>query len=169
VTRETALARIQKLLALAATGSGASEEEARTAAVQAARMMSEHGLAPGTASAGTSAIDPMKVADLALQVMGLEQLLAERRAQHLEEISDVNRRWRQVVEGVRREERAAARAERRKATRRAVTQDRTDLARSGGRARDRKLTHEQKTEIARRGAAARWARWREARATAGLK
>jgi len=47
MTRERALERIRKLLALAAPGSGAAEEEARTAAVQAARLMSEHGLVPG--------------------------------------------------------------------------------------------------------------------------
>lgn len=47
MTPERARERIQKLLALAAAGSGASAEEARTAAVAAARLMTEHGLAPG--------------------------------------------------------------------------------------------------------------------------
>ena len=39
------VALVDKLVALAAEGSGATEEEARTAAVQACRLIARHGLA----------------------------------------------------------------------------------------------------------------------------
>lgn len=160
MTRDRALERIEKLMALAASASGASEEEARSAAVQAVRLMAEHGLTPGAASP-TSGIDLDSVARLSFRVIELEKLLDERRRTHAQELRDHDRRWRAVVEDVRREERAAAHRSGKTLSRVAALKERETLARSGGEARARTLDPERKREIGRQGARARWARWRE--------
>jgi hypothetical protein len=157
VTRDSALSRVGKLLALAAAGSGATEEDARSAAVAAARLMVEHHLLDPAASP----TDIDEVAGLALRVMELEHMLVERQLAHAAELQRRDQQWRGILELVRREERTAARVERKRATKMAVTKDRTEKARAGGRARDRALDLERKKEIGRAGAAARWARWRE--------
>jgi hypothetical protein len=89
MTRETALDRLRKLLALAGPNSGATEEERRTAAVQAVRVMVEHGLQPTVASWGSSpqpAIDFDKVTALAFRVLELEQQLAESERQRVRDV-----------------------------------------------------------------------------------
>jgi len=169
VTRSKALERTRKLLALAAPGSGASEEEARTAAAQAVRLMSEYGLAPGggpestsSGSASTSSpLDELEISALKLQVAALERLLAARQAEHAREIREANGRRSQDIESVRREERAAANRRRKTAECQAVAKERKTMAKSGGRARARKLDRQRRVEIAREGARARWAKWRE--------
>jgi hypothetical protein len=166
--RYRALERIRKLLALAREGSGATEEEARTAAMQAVRMMSEHGIGPGDGPQ-SSTVDLDQVAALALRVVSLERLLADREAERLKEIREDNQRWRLVVEDVRQEERAALLKRVKKATGTAARKEREGLARSGGRARAVKLDPERRVEIARAGALARWARWRERHQSFELK
>jgi hypothetical protein len=162
VTRERALDRLRKLLALAAAGSGASVEEARSAALAATRLMAEHGLAPGSPSdSPASVIDLDAVASLSFKVIELERLLDERRRAHAQELRDHDRRWAQVVEDVRREERAAQRKAAKTLTKTAAVQEREALARSGGRARAQKLDPERRREIGRAAVAARWKKWRE--------
>jgi hypothetical protein len=162
VTRDQAIRRIEKLLALAAIGSGATEEESRTAAVAAVRLMSEHGLAPRSSSTSSaSAIDLDAVASLSFRVIELENLLGERQRAHTREICDLNVCWTQVVACVREEERAKQRKAAKSITKKAATKERTTMARSGGKARARSLDYDRKREIGRMGAQARWARWRE--------
>jgi len=162
VTRDQAIRRIEKLLALAAIRSGATEEESRTAAVVAVRLMSEHGLAPSSSSTSSaSAIDLDAVASLSFRVIELESRLEERQRAHSQEIRDLDRHWTQVVDDVRREDRAAQRKARTSITKKAAVNERTSMARSGGKARARSLDDDRKREIGRLGARARWARWRE--------
>jgi len=159
MTRATALARVRKLLALAAENSGASPDEARNAAVAAARLVLEHRLLDGAPAARP--IDLDDVAALALHAAELEHLLGQERASHAAQLRSRDAQWRRVVEDVRRQERAAAHAARKKATRQGAVLERKAQARAGGCARDHVLTPVQKSEIGRAGAAARWARWRE--------
>jgi hypothetical protein len=158
VTRDSALDRARKLLALAAEGNGAAEGERRNAAVAAGALIVKHGLLDG---GGPSAIDIDQVTALAIHAAELEHQLDDERRRHAEEVRQLDRRWNQVVAGVRAAERQAARAERKRATRKAVTTDRANLGAEGGRARDRKLSDERKREIGRQGARARWTKWRE--------
>lgn len=162
MTPERALARIERLLALAGPMSGAPEELRRTAAVAAVKMMSEHGFTPGRpGKAPVGAVDLDDVTRLALRALELEHQLDAERTAHATEIRRRDEQWRGILERVRREERAAARAERKRASRRAVATDRANLAAEGGHARDRVLTREQKSQIGRQGARERWRRWRE--------
>jgi hypothetical protein len=78
MTQQQALERIRQLLALANPSAGTTEEEARTAAVAAARMINEFGIVLGT-EARCSAIDRAEVTRLALRVLALEKALAVRR------------------------------------------------------------------------------------------
>lgn len=165
MTPERALDRIRKLLALAAPASGAAEEERRTAALSAATMMHEHGLSPGLAPA--SGIDLDDVAALALRVVELEYLVTSERAAHATEIRARDEHWRQVVERIRRDERATARKATKGAARRGANQEREARARAGGQARAERLDPVRRTEIARTAARARWRRWRERHATRG--
>ena len=164
MTPENARARARKLLALAAPGSGAAPEEARSAAHAAARLILEHHLLDG----GAAPIDLDQVTELALRAMELEHALAAERAAHAETraaqaraLQARDQEWRQLVDRVRKEERGKAQAERKTAERTAVRADREAQGRAGGRERARRLTAERKTEIGRAGAAERWARWRE--------
>jgi len=159
VTRDAACRRIQKLLALAAPGSGASEEERRTAAVQVVRLMTEHGFVPGDAPA--SAIDLAEVAALSLRVLELEHLLATERTAHAAQLRERDERWRQLVETVRREGQAGRNKAVRVAARKGAAEEREVQARSGGEARAEKLDPNRRTEIARMAASARWTRWRK--------
>ncbi len=164
MTPQQARARIENLLRLAAVGSGATEEEARTAAIQAARLMAEHGLAPEAASGESSSdavLDDLEILALKAQVQALEHVLEGHKAAHLKQTQDWDRQWQQVVQTVRFEERAGGNTRTRNATVRAGRMERENLARTGGRARDKALSGERKTEIAREAARARWARWRE--------
>jgi hypothetical protein len=168
VTPERARERARKLLALAAEGSGATLEEARSAAVAAANLIVEHHLLDGDPRA--SAIDIDQVTELALRAMELEHALAEagaaltsERGAHARALQARDRQWRDLVDRARREERGKAEAEMVTAERRAVREDREALGRSGGRARDRKLTDEEKSEIGKKGAEERWRKWREER------
>ena len=163
MTRDKALERIGKLLALAAPGSGATEEEARTAAVQAARLMAEHGLGPGAdqSGAGSFLTGNLEALFLQLRVAELERVLGERQQQRLREIHDDNLRWSRVLEYARAKERSVARRQTKKVARQAATKERENVARRGGRARARNLDPERRVEIAREAARARWARWRE--------
>lgn len=160
MTRDSALARTRKLLALVASGSGAAEGERRNAAVAAASLILEHQLLN---VGGPSAIGLDQVTALAIRAAELEHVLAAERRQHAEEVRQLDRRWRQLLEQVRTAERKAASVERKVATRRAVRADRADLGAAGGRARAQHLDDERKREIARQGAEARWAKWRERR------
>jgi hypothetical protein len=54
VTRDRALDRVTKLLALAGPTSGATDEERRTAAVEAVRLMAEHASSPERRPPSTS-------------------------------------------------------------------------------------------------------------------
>jgi hypothetical protein len=162
VTPERALARIEKLLALAGPASGAAEEERRTAAVEAVRLMAEHGLTPGQADA----IDLDEVAALALHAAKLERVLAAERVVHASQLRERDEQWRRMVEQVRRDERAASRKAVAAAAKNGAVQQRQMQARAGARARDAKLDGERKREIARAAALARWARWRERRGVA---
>jgi hypothetical protein len=160
VTQQGALQRIEKLMAKVAPRSGATEEETRTAAVIAVRSMLEHGLLPGGASP-SSAIDIDHVAGLAFRVLELEQLVAHKEAERVKKILENDRRWSQVVEDVRREERADARKRIKSVARKTVVQERHALAKRGGKARADRLPKEQRVEIAKAGARARWQKWRE--------
>jgi hypothetical protein len=160
VTRDSALARTRKLLALAARGSGASEDEARNAAVAAARLVLEHGLLDDRGQS-PSPIDLDQVASLSFRVLELEHLVSTERTAHAAEIRRRDEQWRGIVERIRKEERAAARRDSKRAVRKAVVKDRTAQARAGGKGRDRALTHDQKVQIGRQGAQERWRRWRE--------
>jgi hypothetical protein len=162
VTPERARERVRKLLALAAVGSGATQEEARNAALAAAHLILEHGLLDGGQS---SPVDLDEVAVIALKAIELERLLAAERAAHAADLGRRDQRWGEIVAEVRKGERANARVERQTATRKAVREDRTARARAGGRERARRLTSEEKSEIGRRGAQERWRLWRERHGT----
>jgi hypothetical protein len=157
VTRDAALARVRKLLALAGEGSGAADGERRNAAVVAAQLVIAHDLL----GAPVSPIDLDEVAALSIRCLELEHQVTTERAAHAADVRARDEQWRQVVERVRREERAAAEAERKEAARKAIQEDRTAHARAAGQARVSKLTHEERRNLGRAGAAARWARWRE--------
>jgi uncharacterized protein DUF2786 len=154
--REKAIERVRKLLALASPGSGASEEEARTAAMQAVRLVAEHGLSVDDAPPA-SAVDLDQVTTLAFRVIELEQALARTKAAHAAKTREGDRLWNLVVE----QESEEARKNAALAAKRAATKEREHVARSGGRARSEKLDAERRVEIARGGAQARWAKWRE--------
>ena len=74
MTAEQALQLVRRLLALAAPDSGAAPEEARSAALQAARLIVQHGLLD------REPIDLAQVTRLALRVLQLERALAAERA-----------------------------------------------------------------------------------------
>lgn len=167
MTRDRAAQRVRKLLALAANGSGAAPEEARNAALAAANLIVAHGLLDG--SGPKPAIDLDQVAAVSVRCLELEHRLDEERRLHATEIKNLNAAWHDVVETVRCDERRAAHAERRTATKKAVLDERQAQARAGGRARDRKLSGEKKREIAKAAAAARWARWRKRRQVQATK
>jgi uncharacterized protein DUF2786 len=154
--REKALERVRKLLALAAPGSGASEEEARSAAVQVARLIAEHGLSVGNGSPA-SPVDLDEVTGLAFRVLELEQRLARTKAAHVAKTREDDRLWNLVVE----QESEKARKSATLVAKRDATKEREKLARKGGEARSEKLAAERRVEIARRGARARWKKWRE--------
>lgn len=158
MTRDKALDRARKLLALAAPGSGASSEEARSAAVTAAALIVEHALLDG---GSPSTIDLGRVANLALRVIELEHMLIAERAAHEADRRSRDERWRTLLEEVRTDERRAAYRSRKLAAKQAVRDDRTNLAAAGGRGRARNLSNERKREIARTAAQERWRRWRE--------
>jgi hypothetical protein len=162
MTPQKALERVEKLLALAGPNSGASEEESRSAAVAAARLIAQHGLSIGDRPP-VSAIDLDEVTRLALRVMELEGLLADRRAAYAREIRENDRRWAQVVEDVRNEERSAAK----KCLKTAGLSERVNLGRQGGHERAKSLSPERRREIGRAAVAARWKKWRELHAARG--
>jgi hypothetical protein len=154
--REKAIERVQKLLKLAAPNSGATEEEARSAAVQAVRLVAEHGLSVGDAPQA-SAVDLDQVTRLAFRVIELEHALERTKAAHVARTREDDRLWARVVE----EEKSAACKEATLAAKRTAAREREALARKGGRARTAKLDAERRVEIARSGAQARWKKWRE--------
>jgi hypothetical protein len=158
MTRDQVAERIRRLMALAARGSGAAEEEARTAALTAVRTMLEHGLFPGESR--TSPIDLDEVAALALHAAQLEQTLASERAAHAAEIRRRDEWWRQRIQEVCQKARTEQRKTSKLAAKRGARQEREAQGRAGGRARDRALTRERKAEIGRQGARERWRRWR---------
>lgn len=160
MTRDHVAERIRRLMALAAPGSGAAEEERRSAAAQVVRLMVEHGLGPGDRTPA-SAIDLEQVADLSLRVLCLEHTLAAERAAHDADLRRRDAHWRSVVAAMRREERSVARRAAGRAMEMGARGERQALARAGARARDEKLSDERKTEIARAAASARWVKWRE--------
>lgn len=159
--RDHAAERIRRLMALAAVGSGATEEEARTAALAAVRMMLQHDVVPGDQPA--PAIDLDEVAALSFRVLELEHLLAEQRTAHACDLQERDRRWAIAVQMARDETRAEARRQARKTAVIAAREERESQARSGGEERARRLGPERRSEIARVAAAARWQRWRERR------
>ncbi len=159
MTRDHALARVRKLLALAGPSSGAAENERRNAALQAAHLVLEHHLLDG----GAAPISLDQVADLALHAAALEHQLVTERATHAAAMKTRDDQWRALVDRVRKEERAAVHAQVTTAERKAVREDRSTLGREGGRARAQALDADRKKEIGKAGAAERWARWRERR------
>jgi hypothetical protein len=159
MTPERALARVMKLLALAAPNSGASEEERWTAALTAAAMMHEHGFVPSNPT--TSAIDLDEVVALALHAAELEHLLASERASCAARLRERDEEWRRRIEEVRREEQTETRRAAKLAARRAAAEEREAQARAGGRARAQQLDDARKQEIASTAAQARWKTWRE--------
>jgi uncharacterized protein DUF2786 len=154
--REKAIERVRKLLALASPGSGASEEEARSAAVQVARLVAEHGLTVGDGSP-PSAVDLDQVTSLAFRVIELEQALARTKAAHAAKTKEDDRLWARVVD----EEKSEARKSASLAARTAAAKERETVARKGGKARSEKLDPARRVEIAQAGARCRWAKWRE--------
>jgi hypothetical protein len=76
MTPQQALLRVGRLLAVTAPGSGASEHEARNAALVACRLVLEHRLLDRE----RRVVDLADVTKLALQVLRLERLLAVERA-----------------------------------------------------------------------------------------
>jgi len=162
MTRDHALDRIGKLMALAALNSGASQEEARSAAVAAVRLMLAHGLTPGGERPG---IDLDEVTRLAFRVLALERQLAAERTAQAAAMSERDEQWRRHLDRVRSEERRLAREAAKKTAGRRARRERLKHAENGGRARDEKLDAHRKSEIGRQGAAARWQRWRELHGT----
>ena len=159
MTRDQVAERIRRLMALAARGSGATEEESRTAALTAVRTMLEHGLVPGESR--PSAVDLDEVAGLVFRVLELEQTLAGERAAHAAHLRERDEQWRQRIEEVCQKARTEQRKTSKLAAKRGARREREAQARAGGRARGRNLDPKRKSEIARQGAEARWAKWRE--------
>jgi len=161
--REKALLKIQGLIAKAAEGSGASEDEARTAAVTALRMMAKYELAPGTSAASApsapldAAVLQLQISNLQFQVLLLKNKISEMTKAHQRELADEKHKsWQFGASFGRQDEQQKAKEAVRHAEKVGASRGRRGVAASGGKARARSLTSKKRSEIAQKAAKARW-------------
>ncbi len=159
--KDRARQRIEQLLRLA-TDAGASPDEARNAAWAAAKLMHKHQLQPSTLATSVPALDQaLEIVGLKLQIMDLQNVLADRQRQYASELSTKDAYLRWELTYVRAAERRAAKRQVKAAKRVTTFLERETFARAGGDARAKKLDPQRRVEIARSAAEARWARRRD--------